>query len=462
MYYKSIIISTVLLFAGCSLKPDMPKLDQEFNATIKTTSVSKQWWKSFEDERLNALVEKALENNSNLKLAALNIENARYSLSLAKKDYLPTISASASPSRVRTSGESYTSFGNRYLYNDYSISAALNYEVDLWGRVRDTANSNEAVFKATKYDYDTARVTIASNVATTYFTLITYNKEKEILKDTLEAYKKTMNYQKKQFNAGAISELTYLQSVGEYESARVTLSNVQKSIDTTQGALALLVGSGLDEILYKNYEVSKVLPQIPDVPSGISSDILLNRADVASAYEQVKSSNYLVGVARSAYFPTLSLTGTFGYQSDSLSDLFKSNANIWTLGGSLAGKVLDFGRTSNNVDIAKINQDIHVVSYNLAVKSALNEVRDALNNRKNALKTQEYQTSFLKSQNRIYSLSKDMYDEGYTTQLQLLDAQRILLNAKIQNAESKLNVINSIVGIYKAFGGGFQTPKEKK
>lgn len=459
MFYKSMIISSVLLFTGCSLKPDMPMLNQEFNATIQTTDISKQWWKSFKDEKLDALVEKALKNNSNLKLAGLNIENARYSLSLAKKDYLPTLNASATPKRIKTSEKTFGSTSS-YRYSDFSLSAILNYEVDLWGRVRDTANARNSLFKATEYDYDTARVSIASNVATTYFTLITYNKQKEILTDTLEAYKKTMNYQKKQFNAGAISELTYLQSVGEYESARVRLSGVQNSIDLTQSALAILVGNGLDEILYKEYKTSKVLPTIPDIPSGVSSDILLNRADIASAYEKIKSSNYLVGVARSAYFPTLSLTGTFGFGSEKFSELFSSSATMWTLGASLAGNLLDFGRTSNNVDIAKINQDINVENYNLAVKTALNEVRDALNSRKNALKTKEYQSSFLKSQNRIYDLAKDMFDEGYTTQLQLLDAQRILLNAKIQNAESKLAVINSVVGVYKAFGGGFKTPEE--
>lgn len=460
MKYKSLLISTILVFSGCSLKPDMPKINQDFKASIQNSSISKQWWKSFEDEKLNALIDKALENNSNLKLASLNVLKARETLSLTKKDFLPTLSANAGGARAKTSGET-ASRAPQAIANDFSVSAILSYEVDLWGRVRDSANASEAMFKSTKYDYDTLRISIASNVATTYFTLITYNEEKDILIDTLEAYKQTMDYQKKQLNAGAISELTYLQSVGEYESARVRLSNVQHSIDLTQGALALLVGNGLDEILYKDYEASKVLPKIPDVPSGISSDVLLNRADVASAYEKIKSSNYLVGVAKTAYFPTLSLTGTFGYQSDSLGDLFKSNANMWTLGGSLAGKILDFGRTSKNVDIAKINQDMSVVNYNLVIKTALSEVRNALRGRKNALKTQEYQTAFLKSQNKIYKLSKDMFDEGYTTHLELLDAQRYLLSAKIQNAESKLNAINSIVEVYKAFGGGFVAEKEE-
>lgn len=463
MKYKSLILaSTLVVFAGCSFKPAMPQVQQDFNASIEATTISQEWWKSFEDDKLNALVDKALLNNSNLKLAALNIQNARYSLSLAKKDYLPNLTASAGPSRTRTSGETYTSFGNRYLFNDYSLSVTLSYEVDLWGRVKNSIGAKTASFRATQYDYDTARLSVASNVATTYFTLITLNEEKAVLLDTLETYKKTMDYQKNQFDAGAISELTYTQSVGQYESARVTLSNVQTSIDDTQSALALLVGNGLDEILYSNYDASGALPTAPDIPNGVSSDVLLNRADVASAYENIKSANYLIGVAKAAYFPTLSLTGVFGFESEHLGDLFKSNASMWNLAGSLAGTVFNFGRTSNNVDIAKIAQDINVANYDLTIKTALNEVRNALNARKNALKTKEYQGSFLNSQERIYKLAKDQFDEGYTTQLELLDAQRTLLNAKIQNAEAKLGVINSVVSVFKAFGGGFKAPKQTK
>lgn len=461
MNYKIITLTSILIFTGCSFKPEMPNVNQEFNATLQTSSISKTWWKSFEDEKLDALIDKALKNNSNLKLAALNIQNAKYSLDLAKTDYLPTLNASASPRRIGTSGETYGA-SSQYRYNNFSLSATLNYEIDLWGRVKNSIGARESSFRATKYDYDTARLSIASSVATTYFTLISLNEEKGILKETLEAYKQTMDYQKKQFNAGAISELTYTQSVGEFESARVRLSSIQSSIDSTQSALALLVGNGLNGVVYKRYETSKILPKVPDIPSGISSDILLNRADVASAYERIKSANYLIGVAKTAYYPTLSLTGVFGFESEKLGDLFQSNASMWNLVGSLSGTIFNFGRTKTDVQIAKISQDINVANYDLVIKTALNEVRNALSNRKNALKTKEYQTSFLKSQNRIYKLSKDMFDEGYTTQLQLLDAQRILLNARIQNVESKLNVINSIVGIYKAFGGGFKAFKEKE
>lgn len=461
MFRQILIFTIALVFIGCSFKPNMPNVNNDFTNSIDSSKVSNEWWKNFNDEKLNHLIIKGFKNNSTLQLASLNVEKARQTLSLRNKDFLPSITATANGNRMQNSGE-IASRPPQMRIDDFSISAFLNYEVDLWGRVRNMSNAAQSIYKATKYDFDSAKITIASNIATTYFTLITFNKEQEILEDTLEAYKKTKDYQKKQFDAGAISELTYLQSVGEYESARVRLSKIKNNINLTQSALAFLVGDGLNDILYTKFVTSKTLPKAPEIPSGISSDVLLNRADVASAYEKIKSSNYLIGVAKSAYFPTLSLTGAFGYQSESLGNLFLSNANIWSLGASLAGKIFDFGRTSINVDIAKLNQDINVINYDIAVKSALTEVRNALNSRESALQTQQYLTTFLKSQNRIYELSKDMFNEGYTTQLQLLDSQRILLNAKIQNAESKLSVINSTVAIYKAFGGGFKPIKDDK
>ncbi|PID48402.1 MAG: hypothetical protein CR967_00140 [Proteobacteria bacterium] len=457
--YKNLILILALSFVGCSFKPPMPQVNGEFTYSIEASNINQKWWENFHDESLNSLITQALKNNSNLALASLNVQGARERLSLVDKDFLPSLSISANAKRGQSSREVPPFVKN--TSSNLSLTAILNYEIDLWGRVKNKSNSAKSLYKASKYDYDGARLGLASSVAKAYFLLIAQKMEKAILEKTIKTYKNTMNYQKKQLDFGEISKLSYLQSVGEYQNAKVRLISIKNNLDLAQSALALLVGKDFDDILHKNFKTSKMLPRPPKVPSGISADVLLNRPDIASSYEKIKSSNYLIGVAKSAHLPTLSLTAAFGYQSDDLGNILRSSANIWNLAGQFAGKLFDFGRISKNVDIAKLGQDMEVKRYEIAVKTALNEVRNALNSYKNINQKNKNINSLLNSQEKIYKLSQTMFKEGEISQLQLLDAQRILLNVKLQNIEAKLGMINSIVDIYKAFGGGFSLDHKK-
>lgn len=451
--YKNLILVSLFAFAGCSLKQDMPKLEYEYQATDKS-AISQKWWMDFNDQKLNILIDKALKNNLNLKMAYLHVKAASKNLALTNKDYLPNLSASLGSTRTQNSGE-ISEFSKQSINNNFSISGLLSYEVDLWGRVKNASSSASSILKATKYDYESAKLTISSLVAKSYFNLIGFDMQKNILLQTLDTYNQSVQYQKNQFQAGEISKLNYLQSKAEYDSAKIKLDTIEKNIQLAQSALSLLVGQSLDDIMYLNSKYESTLPKDVNVPSDISSSILLNRSDVASAYERVKSANYQIAISKSEYLPTLSLTGAFGYQSSQLDDFLISNANIWSLGASLVGKVFDFGRTDLKVQIAKINEDINVANYNITVRSALNEIRNSLINRQNAINIKQSSQKFLNSQQKIYELSKSMYEEGYISNLEYLDAKRLLLSAKIQYSTSCIDVTNSLVDVFKAFGGGF-------
>lgn len=463
MFYKNIFLATTLaglFFTGCSFTPPMPKVEDTFQADINKSEISDTWWESFNDPTLNNLVNKALKNSTNLELARLNIQRARQTLALENTNLMPTISGQAGATRAQSSGET-ASRAPQMIANNFSLSAVLNYEIDLWDRVKNATNIAEANFIATQYDYESARLSIVSHLATTYFSLLAYNLEKDILISTMKNYKDTMDYRKIQLDEGAISEVVYLQSKAEYEKAKIKLSAIENNIDLAQSALAMLSGESLDEVLYKSLHVKGVLPKAPLVPSGISSDILLRRADVASAFKKIEASNLVIGVAKSAYYPTLSLTGALGFQSNELDRFFISNASIWSLAGSLVGNIFDFGRTSSKIKIAQIDQNLSIANYENVVKTALIESRNALNFRKNATLTQKHLQSLIVSLKKINALSNEMYKEGYTTHLELLDSQRALLNVRLEYVESQLAVLNSIVAIYKAFGGGFVPIKEE-
>ncbi|WP_086244961.1 efflux transporter outer membrane subunit [Campylobacter devanensis] len=452
---KVITILIAAIISGCSLRPDMIEIQQEYRYQMDVYSINESWWESFGDERLNLLIQKALQNNSDLLIALNNIEKARVSLRLDRIEYLPNISLQGEASK---SDKGY----NNPTVEQFSLSAVLSYELDLWGRVRNTANASEAAYNATKFDYESARISLASSVANAYFLLISLREQEQILKDTLISYIQSVEYRAMQLASGEIDELVYAQTVATADEARAQLAGLQTQISQANSALAILVGGSLDEILYSDINTATRLPNLPQVPSGISSDILLKRADVASALERLKSSNYLVGVARTQWLPKISLTGIFGYSSADLDNLISVNKSIWSVGGSLIGPLLDFGRTYNSVELANLEQNASFLAYDKAVKNAFSEIRTALDSRKNSMIKAQSTANLVASQQKVYDIAQSRYDAGYSSHLELLDSQRSLLSAKLSLTSANLEAANSVVAVFKAFGGGFEYESDEE
>ena len=460
MRNKAFILIIAAFLAGCSFRPDMPNVDTNFTSTytFETSDIRDLWWKEFHDENLNALVESALEKNTDLRIAYLNLEKAKASLGVAEADLLPGINLNAGATRTRNSAETATHMPQT-TSKSYEINLGLNYEIDLWGRVRNSVLAANENLNASKFDYDSARLSLSSSVAKSYFALVSLNMQEAVLKETLKTYEDTLALRKTQLDLGSINEMTYLQSKAEVERAKTSLTSVLNSKSQALTSLAILTGKSNDEILKGAVASAQNLPSSPEIKAGISSDVLLRRSDVAKALADLKSTNALIGVARAEYFPSISLTGLFGFSSIDFENIFVGNANTWSIGGSLAQKIFDFGRTKNNVAVAKTNEQIAAVNYEAAVKSALGEVRDALVSRQNSKISLEQVKNLLKSQQRIYSLAKEQYDAGYIGHLELLDAQRNLLQAKLQDVSAKLDEVDSAVEVYRAFGGGFRLEK---
>lgn len=452
---KVITILIAAIISGCSLRPDMIEIQQEYRYQMDVYSINESWWESFGDERLNLLIQKALQNNSDLLIALNNIEKSRIALRLDRIEYLPNISLQGEASK---SDKGY----NNPTVEQFSLSAVLSYELDLWGRVRNKANASEAIYNATKFDYESARISLASSVANAYFLLISLREQEQILKDTLISYIQSVEYRAMQLASGEIDELVYAQTVATADEARAQLAGLQTQISQANSALAILVGGSLDEILYSDINVATRLPNLPQVPSGISSDILLKRADVASALERLKSSNYLVGVARTQWLPKISLTGIFGYSSADLDNLISVNKSIWSVGGSLIGPLLDFGRTYNSVEIANLEQNASFLAYDKAVKNAFSEIRTALDSRKNSMIKAQSTANLVASQQKVYNIAQSRYDAGYSSHLELLDSQRSLLSAKLSLTSANLEAANSVVAVFKAFGGGFEYESDEE
>ena len=460
MRNKAFILITAAFLAGCSFRPDMPNVDTNFTSTytFETSDVRDLWWKEFHDENLNVLVESALEKNTNLRIAYLNLEKAKASLGVAEASLLPGVNLNVSYTKAKTSGETYTK-QPQTRYRTSSINLGLNYEIDLWGRVRNSVLAANESLNASKFDYDSARLSLSSSVAKSYFALVSLNMQEAVLKETLKTYEDTLALRKTQLDLGGINEMTYLQSKAEVERAKTSLTSVLNSKSQALTSLAILTGKSNDEILKGAVASAQNLPSSPEIKAGISSDVLLRRSDVAKALADLKATNALVGVARAQYFPTLSLTGLFGFASDEFDRIFMGSASVWSLGANLTQKIFDFGRTKNNVRVAETNEQIAAITYEATVRSALGEVRDALISRQNAKLSLDQVKNLLQSQQKIYSLAKDQYNAGYIGHLELLDAERNLLQAKLQDVSVKLDEVDSAVEVYRALGGGFKVDK---
>ena len=460
MRNKAFILITAAFLAGCSFRPDMPNVDTNFTSTytFETSDIRDLWWKEFHDENLNSLVESALEKNTNLRIAYLNLQKAKASLGVAEADLLPGVNLNVSYTKAKTSGETYTG-QPQTRYRSSSINLGLNYEIDLWGRVRNSVLAANENLNASKFDYDSARLSLSSSVAKSYFALVSLNMQEAVLKETLKTYEDTLALRKTQLDLGGINEMTYLQSKAEVERAKTSLTSVLNSKSQALTSLAILTGKSNDEILKGAVASAQNLPSSPEIKAGISSDVLLRRSDVAKALADLKATNALVGVARAQYFPTLSLTGLFGFASDEFDRIFMGSASVWSLGANLTQKIFDFGRTKNNVRVAETNEQIAAITYEATVRSALGEVRDALISRQNAKLSLDQVKNLLQSQQKIYSLAKDQYNAGYIGHLELLDAERSLLQAKLQDVSAKLDEVDSAVEVYRALGGGFKVDK---
>ena len=460
MRNKAFILITAAFLAGCSFRPDMPNVDTNFTSTytFETSDIRDLWWKEFHDENLNSLVESALEKNTNLRIAYLNLQKAKASLGIAEADLLPGVNLNAGATRTRNSAETATHMPQT-TSKSYEINLGLNYEIDLWGRVRNSVLAANENLNASKFDYDSARLSLSSSVAKSYFALVSLNMQEAVLKETLKTYEDTLALRKTQLDLGSINEMTYLQSKAEVERAKTSLTSVLNSKSQALTSLAILTGKSNDEILKGAVASAQNLPSSPEIKAGISSDVLLRRSDVAKALADLKATNALVGVARAQYFPTLSLTGLFGFASDEFDRIFMGSASVWSLGANLTQKIFDYGRTKNNVRVAETNEQIAAITYEATVRSALGEVRDALISRQNAKLSLDQVKNLLQSQQKIYSLAKDQYNAGYIGHLELLDAERNLLQAKLQDVSAKLDEVDSAVEVYRALGGGFKVDK---
>jgi outer membrane protein, multidrug efflux system len=414
-----------------------------------TAATEIEWQRYFADARLLRLIEIALQNNRDLRVAVLGIEQARAAYQVRSADELPTIGAGLTAQRQASGGN---------LVNSYAVGLAVTgYEFDFFGRVRALSQSALALYMATEEARKTVQIALVAAVANTHLSLLADEELLRVTRDTLATREDSFKLTKLKFDNGASSELDLRQSEQLLEGARATLAQTQRQRSLDENALVLLLGQPLPADLPAATALA-MQPALRELPAGLPSELLTRRPDVRAAEQQLLAANANIGAARAAFFPRITLTANAGTASTELSGLFKSGSFALTGVAQLLQPIFDAGRNQANLEVAKVNRDIALAQYEKAIQTAFREVSDALAGRATLGEQLRAQTAQANAAQLSYKLADLRYRNGASSYLDVLDAQRNLFAAQQATVQVQALQAQSLVTLYKVLGGGWSEP----
>lgn len=448
-----------LLLAGCvSLAPtyerpaapvaaSFPQMGQAASAAAPSTAAQIEWQNFFADARLRQLIELALQNNRDLRVAVLNIEQARAQYQIRRADQLPTVNAGISGNRQPNAQGGITS-----TYTAGFLVTA--YELDVFGRIRSLSDAALAQFLGTEEARKSVQISLVAAVANTYLSLLANDELLALTRQTLDTREESLKLTKLKFDNGATSELDLRQAESLVEGARATLAQQQRLRALDENALVLLVGQPLPAALLAGGSLGSTLIGA-ELPAGLPSDLLVNRPDIRQAEQLLIAANANIGAARAAFFPRIALTGSAGSASSELSGLFKGGSFAWSFAPQMVVPIFDFGRNQANLGAATASRDIAVAQYEKTVQTAFREVADALAGRATFGEQLRAQKAQADAEAARFKLSDLRYRNGAASYLDLLDAQRSLFAAQQATVQTYLAQLQNQVNLYKVLGGGW-------
>ncbi len=458
---KRILCGVMLaLLTGCvTVGPDYkrPAIDTPAAWRVEEKEardlVNTAWWQQFNDPVLNGLVRMALDENKDLLIATARIEEFFGRYFSTRGDQFPSAGGSADAFRQRLSEKGLTRIdGKDNPYNQYEAFLNAGWEIDFWGKFRRATEAARAELLATEEARRTVVLTLVSAVAASYVDIRALDKQLEITQRTADSRKDTLDLFQLRFQNGIISEVDLSQAESEYEDALARIPDIERAIGQTENALSVLLGRNPGAVP-RGLTIDELV--LPAVPAGVPSDLLDRRPDIRRAEQSLIAANARIGVAKSLYFPTISLTGAFGTVSTDLSNLFTAASRTWNFGVPLSVPLFTAGRIGGEVKAAEAGQQLAVYSYQQAIQNAFREVEDALVDRGKSGQRLEALNRQLKALRNYARLARMRYDEGYTSYLEVLDADRSLFNVELSQTTGQNVLFRSLINIYKAMGGGW-------
>lgn len=449
-----LLVATAL--SACAIGPDYQRPVLELpQAAANVAPVTADWWQGFADPVLNATIDEALRYNRDLVQAAARVEEAEAAAGIARASLLPEVNGSVSSARSRAS---LYSSGAGALGNSRQAMLNASWELDVWGKLRREREAALADVSASANLLAAARLSLSSQVAKTYFQLASYDAQLASARGTLQSREESLALRKKRFNGGMTSELELRQAEAEAAAARAVVPQLAQAVTQTEHALAVLLGRS-PRAIAANVARGKglaALAEPPQIPAALPSDLLLRRADVAAAESRLVAANARIGVARAAYFPSISLSAGLGSVSSSLSDLFSGPAQTWNFAAGLTAPIFNAGRIAAGVDVANARQKQALAGYEKAVQQAFADTLDALSAVSAARETEAAQQAQLTALREALRLARLRYDNGYSSYLDVLDAERGVFQVEQALSSARLARLSAVVSLYAALGGGWQ------
>jgi len=439
------------------------KTPDEFRGVEPTTPVGAssigdlKWFEVFQDEALQKLLRTAMDQNYDLRLAVARINAARANVGLARSDQFPQFDVGADLTTTRTSGNlgvnipgqsgRSRSFGEAFL-------DLLTFEVDLWGRRRQLTKAARTQLLSSEEDRKTVATVVVSEVATNYFSLLELDMELEIANRTLSARQQSLKLITARQQGGLATMLDVRQAEELVYQASQTIPDTERLIEQTENQISLFLGNNPGPIPRGASLVQQ--KELPAVPAGLPSSLLERRPDIRSAEQLLISENALVSAAKKAYFPTISLTGSLGFQSNTLANLFSGPSRAWTFIPQVTQPIFTAGRLKSNVNFEKAQREFALTTYQQTIQTAFSDVSNALVQYRRVREIRIQQELLVSSLRDASRLAHLRYEGGVDTLLNALVADTSLFTAELSLAQTKRNELLSLVQLYKALGGGWQ------
>lgn len=459
------------LLTGCAVGPNYHRPAVETPSAWKSewkiaeprdTAPRGAWWEIFGDETLNALQAQAITSNQDLKAALARVAQARSVARVSASEFFPNVDLNATGVRSRSvplgpsgGGGSSTPGGfvsKPFTQTIYRVPLDLSYEIDLWGRVRRAFESSRAEAKASVAAFESVRLILSADVARNYFQLGELDSEVAILEETVELRRDALQVVQRRFDSGIVSELDVARAKTELATAEADLIDVRRRRAEIENALAVLCGQPASNF---KVDARPLALKPPSVPPGLPSDLLERRPDVAEAERSLVAANAQIGVAIAGFFPVVRMTGSAGYESLELDDLFKWDSRTWSLGPSISLPIFTGGRTLANVRNARARYDETVAQYRQQVLIAFRDVEDALVNLRMRAEHADALERVVTAARETAALSRLRYEQGLVNYLEVVDAERSRLQAERAAVQVLSDRLISTVLLVKAIGGGF-------
>ena len=462
---KKTLLFLPILIGGCSLIPDYqqpvsPSAGQYPQGAAyppsNPTAVSEDWRTLFNDPALQQLIESALVNNRDLRVAALNVEAFQAQYRIQRADLLPVVSANASESRQRMPPS--VTRGKAMITSTYAVNLGISaYELDFFGRVRSLGEQALQTWLSTEEARRSAQLSLVANVANAY---LTWRADLELLaltRETLAADEQSLRLTTRNRDAGKSSSLEQAQAKTRVDTSRANLARYQRQVAQDMNSLTLLVGAPLPAYLPGRPLASDLVQQLP---AGLPSDLLQRRPDILQAEYKLKAANANIGAARAAFFPSVSLTANAGTSSRELSGLFGAGSGAWTFQPQINLPIFNAGSLRASLDYSKLQKDLAVAEYEKSIQTAFQEVADGLAARATYQQQLQAQRDLVQATQDYYNLAQNRYQNGVDSSLVFLDAQRSLFSSQQGLITDRLAQLVAEVNLYTALGGGWPATQE--